>query len=214
MNHFVYKTTTPTGKYYIGVHSTANMEDGYLGSGTLIKRSINKYGEEAHTREILRTFDTPLEAYQYEAEIVTEGILEDPLSLNLKPGGRGGWGTSEDQSRRGIRANLKMNELRASNPEWRDREAETCRKIMLEAYLSKKRIPTGFPIPQSSMVARSKSPEAVAKKLETHRKIKHQQGESNSQFGTCWVTKEGVTKKIKLDELDKYLFLGYNRGRK
>jgi hypothetical protein len=34
MRHFVYKTTcTPTGKYYIGVHSERRASDGYIGCG-------------------------------------------------------------------------------------------------------------------------------------------------------------------------------------
>ncbi len=30
------------GKYYVGVHKTSNIEDGYLGSGTALSNAINK----------------------------------------------------------------------------------------------------------------------------------------------------------------------------
>jgi hypothetical protein len=33
-------------KYYIGMHSTNNLEDGYIGSGDRIRRSLKKYGKE------------------------------------------------------------------------------------------------------------------------------------------------------------------------
>lgn len=37
--------------------------------------------------------------------------------------------------------------------------------------------------------------------------------ESNSQFGTCWVQKENQNKKIKSNELQSYLSLGWEKGR-
>lgn len=46
--HFVYKTTnTINKKYYYGVHTTSDIDDGYMGSGVLLRRSIKKYGKES-----------------------------------------------------------------------------------------------------------------------------------------------------------------------
>lgn len=88
--NFVYKTThKESGKYYIGVHSTDNIDDGYLGSGTRIKRSVKKYGEDAFDREILRHFDTNVDAYSYEKKLVTLDTLKDTLCMNMDIGGRG-----------------------------------------------------------------------------------------------------------------------------
>lgn len=43
----IYKTTNKIdGKIYIGKHETQDLKDGYLGSGTHLKRAIKKYGEE------------------------------------------------------------------------------------------------------------------------------------------------------------------------
>jgi hypothetical protein len=39
-------------------------------------------------------------------------------------------------------------------------------------------------------------------------------GEKNSQYGTCWITKEGINKKIKIDELDFYIENNWIKGRK
>ena len=39
-------------------------------------------------------------------------------------------------------------------------------------------------------------------------------GERNSQYGTFWVSKDGLTKKIKKEFLDAYLKDGWIRGRK
>lgn len=87
---FVYKTTNLlNGRYYIGVHTTENENDGYLGSGTAITEAVKKYGRENFAREILEYYDTPSKAYEAEESLVD---VNDPLSYNMKKGGFGGWG--------------------------------------------------------------------------------------------------------------------------
>ena len=57
--HYIYKTTCIiTGRYYIGMHSTDNLDDGYLGSGKRLWFSINYHGKENHTKEILEFLDS------------------------------------------------------------------------------------------------------------------------------------------------------------
>jgi len=51
--HYIYKITRNDGKYYIGLHSTDNIDDGYFGSGKRLRYSIRKHGKEAHTKEII-----------------------------------------------------------------------------------------------------------------------------------------------------------------
>jgi hypothetical protein len=88
----LYKTVClTTGKFYIGVHTTYDMNDGYLGSGKILKNSVQKHGKENHVREILQEFATREEMYAAEAEMVTEDLLTDPRCMNIKPGGKGGW---------------------------------------------------------------------------------------------------------------------------
>ena len=42
----------------------------------------------------------------------------------------------------------------------------------------------------------------------------HQQGKNNSCYGMCWITKEGLNKKIKKEDLQEYLHNSWVRGRK
>lgn len=46
-----------------------------------------------------------------------------------------------------------------------------------------------------------------------HKETGFQKGEKNSQFGTCWITKDGENKKIKKEELESYLNDGWCKGR-
>ena len=61
----------------------------------------------------------------------------------------------------------------------------------------------------------SKTPEAIAKRKKTYSERKHQQGDKNSQFGTCWITHPDYgNKKINKERLNEFLLLGYTKGRK
>lgn len=86
----VYKTVRNSdGHYYIGVHSTCDLNDSYLGSGLRLVRSIRKYGKAAHTRHILECFNTKEEAFAKEEELVDKERLKDPKCMNLAVGGCG-----------------------------------------------------------------------------------------------------------------------------
>jgi hypothetical protein len=100
--NFVYKTTNLiNGKFYIGVHSTDNLEDGYLGSGFHLQRAIQKYSEKNFKREILEFFSNKELAFEKEAEIVTEEFVSKKSNYNLTTGGKGGYNKiSEDGLRR------------------------------------------------------------------------------------------------------------------
>lgn len=90
--HYIYKITRhKDSKYYIGMHSTDDLDDNYFGSGTKIRRSINKYGINAHTKEIIEFLPNREALRNREAEIVNENCINDPLCMNIVLGGRGGW---------------------------------------------------------------------------------------------------------------------------
>lgn len=102
-HHYIYKITRFDGKYYIGLHSTDNLDDGYFGSGKYLWNSIRKYGKEAHTKEIIEFLPDRNSLKIREAEIVNEECVRDSLCMNLKLGGEGGWDhiTDNEGRRRG-----------------------------------------------------------------------------------------------------------------
>jgi glycine cleavage system H lipoate-binding protein len=87
--HYLYKIINLVdGKYYIGVHSTNNLEDGYMGSGTHIKRAIEKYGIKNFKKEILEFFESAEEKWLAEIKHVTIDVSRDKNSYNQAPGGK------------------------------------------------------------------------------------------------------------------------------
>ena len=92
MKHIVYKTTNLiNGRWYIGVHKLSYRPETYYGSGDLILAAIEKYGKSNFSRETLHTYNTPEEAYTREAELVTDEVVNDRVSYNIRLGGEGGW---------------------------------------------------------------------------------------------------------------------------
>lgn len=87
---YFYKTENlVNGKYYYGIHRTNNIDDGYLGSGEIISKAIEKYGKELFKKIILEFFDTEEELFACEKRIVDANLIEDPNSYNLALGGIG-----------------------------------------------------------------------------------------------------------------------------
>ena len=86
-----YKTENIINKhYYYGVRVLRTKNDPYLGSGKRLKQAIKKYGKINFKRTDLVEFQSFTEALNWEREIITESMLQDPKCYNLKPGGAGG----------------------------------------------------------------------------------------------------------------------------
>ena len=54
----LYRITNLTnGKMYIGQHVTDNIDDGYMGSGKIVKQAVKKYGPENFRKEWLGFYE-------------------------------------------------------------------------------------------------------------------------------------------------------------
>lgn len=204
MEHIIYKTTNLlNGRFYIGMHSTKNPDDGYLGSGKRLKAEVKKHGRENFKREILEILPTRNALEEREAQIVTKELRTDPLCLNLKNGGEGGgkiW--SEDHRRKLTASTKKM---------LKERSFEEKSAIALKIAAKRKLNGTVYHLKTNHRAGIPLSEEA--KKSISLGMIGKQSNEKNSQFGTCWVTDKIKPIKIKKEQLQEYLSLGYSKGR-
>ncbi len=88
---YIYKTTNiVNNRYYIGLHGTNNLKDGYLGSSKHLRMAIDKYGIKNFKKEILEFFDDYKSAIVKEKEIVDEKFVKNRITYNLEIGGAGG----------------------------------------------------------------------------------------------------------------------------
>ena len=86
--HYFYKITNNiNNKYYYGIHSTSNLDDGYMGSGKRLHYAYKKYGIENFTKEILEYFETREAAAEYESKIVNYDLIHDNNCYNIICGG-------------------------------------------------------------------------------------------------------------------------------
>ena len=106
MFYTIYKITNNiNNKFYIGMHQTKKLDDGYMGSGKLIKTAIKKYGIENFTKEILHIFDNEEDMKNKEKQLV---VLSE-MSYNLCEGGKGGFGYL-NRSGKSLRTGMKHSE--------------------------------------------------------------------------------------------------------
>ena len=203
--HYIYKTTNLKNyKYYIGMHSTDNLEDGYMGSGKRLRRSLNKHGKENFKFEILEFFSDRKSLIEREKELVNEELLKDSLSMNLKKGGEGG--VVNDIHRK----NLKIGASKYQKNKWLiDSDYRDKIKKLLLDNLKKNHL-LGK-INYNTFEGKNHSEETKKKMSEVKKGMYI--GEKNPSYGTCWITNGKENKKIKKEEINDYICDGWYKGR-
>ena len=204
MFYTVYKTTNLiNSKIYVGLHVTSNLEDDYLGSGSQLKSAIKKYGKENFKREYIKICNSPEEMYELEADIVNEDFVKRSDTYNMKTGGTGSWyhvnvnkeAKHESSSRGG-----KIRARRDDNP-FKDPEFQKTVEW------------TRAPDRMRMLGQKANTPEVNEKRKNTFKKIKHQAGNANSQFGRIWISNV-LTKEVKRITISDTIPEGWVRGKK
>lgn len=199
--HILYKTRNDiTNKFYIGIHSTSNLNDGYLGSGKIIRYSIKKYGEENHSIKILEFLNSRKELLEKESKIINNELLKDPLCMNLQLGGNNGWGLinsdSEIQKIKSIKGNKKKTWLLENDKEWTNNYKKKVSKGVKESLKKYNR-----------WEGKHHSEKTISKMKESHR------GKHEMNKNRRWISNGNEIKMISILELDEYINNGWKRGR-
>lgn len=200
MYYTVYKITNKiNNKIYVGVHKTKDLDDGYMGSGKVLKSAVEKYGIYNFVKEYIVIFNNSKDMFTMESQIVTEEFVSDSKTYNLKVGGFGGFDY------------INKNKLN-SYPERLEKDLEKL-KLATEKRLVliqdtewnkifKEKVSIGlkeyFKHNTGHFNGKSHS-EETKQKLSGPRP--QSKGENNSQFGSMWITNGQENKKIKKDVL-------------
>lgn len=190
--HYIYKTTNIiTNKYYIGMHSTDDIGDGYIGSGKRLWYSINKHGKENHNIEILEYLSNRKELSNKEKEIVNEELLNDKMCMNLVIGGVGGIFNEEHHEK------MKKGASKFLKDKWKDEKYRNkTLKMMIE---NTKKTHREGKLKYDNFKDKHHTEETKIKMSKSSKGTGC--GEKNSQFGTCWITNSKKNKKIKKNNL-------------
>ena len=205
--HVLYKITNLLNdRFYIGIHSTRILNDGYFGSGKRIKCEIKKYGIQNFKKEFLAFFDDRKSLHLEERRIVNADLLKNELCLNLTIGGNGSFYV--------INSNPQL-QFKASSASGK-KTMENRKKDPLKMSLIAKKINAQRKI--NGTCSSFPSWEGRTHKQETKQKISislqgKQKAEKNSQFGKMWIYNEETFESVRINK-DDIIPNGWKKGRK
>lgn len=192
-------TNTVNGRIYIGKHETVDINDGYMGSGKLLKRAQEKYGMDSFVKVILYTFDNEGEMNAKEAELVTEDFCKREDTYNICAGGKGGFGYINNNPDKFLTqkrlASLKLGHEHAVK-QWKHlyetNEDFKCRRREISELAwaaHREKYPDG--------AFKGKKHTEDTKRIIGEKNAIHMRGEGNSQHGSMWITDGRQSKKVK-----------------
>lgn len=203
------------GKIYAGKHSTKDFDDGYMGSGTLIRRAIKKHDVKNFRKHVLKMCESAKELNELERFIVDEDFVNDENTYNLELGGKGSFLRANqfykdhpEKRREQLRFSLeRAREIQQNDPiihqKMQQTRSDTFKRLHAEGHL--------HPV---NWIGRHH-------KEETKRKIGqansvNQTGMKNSNFGKVWINNHELqqSKSVPKLDIDTWLQQGWVRGRK
>ena len=200
MKYYLYEIKNLlNGKIYLGVHSTNDMNDGYMGSGSALRKDVGKFGLEQFSKTILETFTNSEEMYLREEKIVNIDFLKRDDVYNIRIGGKGGFdhiNSNEESIKKRIDNRTSESFMKMSEGGRKGGNNVSAEKRLQSSIAGGKSFFAKYGNPFAKI---QHTPEFKQRHKEALRAIEHQVGSKNSQFGTMWITTGLENKKIKKD---------------
>lgn len=205
--HYIYKTTCLiNNKFYYGMHSTDNLNDGYLGSGKRLWYSLNYHGKDNHIKEIIEFCENREILKVREREIVNEQLLSDNLCINIQVGGGGGFKDINHM----MKVSKRGNEVFLEKMKNEDYRKEFSKKLSIankKQYLEGRKEKKYF----YNWNGKTHTNETKEKLSEIRKGTGI--GEKNSVYGRKWMTKNLINKMVHPNDIDIFLKNGWVFGK-
>jgi len=221
--YIVYKTVNLVNdKYYIGVHKTKNLNDGYMGCGhikgrklrsdldTKLYRAFKKYGDDNFKTEILHVFESYSEALAKESEIVD---ITDHLCYNSKRGGIGGFAPDTNTGR--VINNITRQKMSESAKKRSERiPLQTTLLINISKNRKGKTYSEIYGLDKGKEISIKKSKSLTGRKLSIQHRRKMSENRKGKDCGKCagrvYVWDEITNKLLRIlkSDLDEHLQSG------
>jgi len=189
--YYTYRVLFNNGDYYLGQHTTDNLDDGYTGSGKKLNERIDPF-----TFDILEYYNSEKELNIAEAELIGDLWWTDEKCLNMKEGGVGGW-TAVNKTL--DRSYMLTEEYRQTR---RDIALRLREEGILRTFTKEDSIKGNLRLkklyPQGTFLGKTHT-EETKKKIGLN-SAKHMKGKGNSQYGKMWITNEQESTRINKGE--------------
>ncbi len=218
---------------YVGAHVTYNVNDKYMGSSKYLKKDMKEHGRQNFRKDILHIFNNKEDMINKEAEVVNKEFCMRQDTYNRMVGGISDWsvlGMIPVKDKEGnymlvyredprylngeLVHNQTGNQANKGKVNVRDKDGNIFQVDKTdERWLSGELVGYSKGKPGVHGFVNKKHNQETKDKIGEANSI-IQRGSGNSQFGTHWIMKDNVNKKIKKEDLDTYLEQGWLKGRK
>ena len=216
--HYFYKIVNNiNNSFYYGIHSTKKINDGYSGSGTILKLAYQKYGKFNFTKYILTFFDDRKSLLEYEKFIVNNELLKEDKCYNLIEGGKESYNPENIKSEYILHTTLGLIHINNGH------KSKLINPVQINEYIK-----NGWVVGQlhksvkDKILIHNSNNEELFIYPEEFQKYEQSgwirggksrnKGQKSFAKNCVWINNGDICKRVSKEELQQYLDNGWQRG--